>query len=899
MSVHDNPDCLFFTDKSYNPHPFCMVVYYIPEGFTPKVMPHGNSKSELPYFGTLPSTFKAIQEKCCSLGPKAVVASVGKSVGGILNANYPGELPRNESQVSNYKRQELVNIDSKTSISKGNELYAVMLQAHHEDKDKKFIRDVKIFPEPAIVLATDQQLYDIERFCCNPKEFSVLTVDPTFTLGDFDVTPTTYRNLLLECKRTRKSPVMLGPTLVHYRKTFSTYLFFASCMISLNKNLKGLCAFGADGEAALTDAFCHEFPEATRLTCFNHVRRNIKDEMHKLAIPEELQSEVLNDIFGKRVGSTLLTGLVDSQSVTAFENKLAHLMKKWLFYDHDEEEEGNLGSFTQFCSWFGIYKKEIIRDTMLLPVCEQAGLGSPPDPFYNNASECINNVIKVKVDYKKNELPVFISKVLDLIEEQQQEAEKAVLGNGKYVLRCSSLEVPQQKWYTMSREMRKQHLKRFNNASITCLYEKSLKALKSSSAEMTTHSQESSNGAEQYVSTNEKEKYTASPSALSISILETKSSTSSKQSSKEASLSPTLPGPSSSSISVQPDTSVLLYEKLAPLSSRLGLPTEAIRGIANKAIDILKEDGAIANAPGHPNNAKMVISRSGKRPHLVLPKKKSGGLSCDDDCPQYKSAKLCSHIVAAAHYNGELDSFIDSYRTTKTTPNLTKLATSTMPKGRGRKGSRAPTKRKQTIPIQDRIELHPTVPEKDVSLNASMQIQVSASSASEVSVSPVYNTPTLAHNANSTNYPWYPNPLFYSSPMLFPSPYPPMPSSTHCPPTINSTNTDPTSNGMYPFRVHFISGNISVCNGCKGRYRPLGAPYDICLQHEEWRVFTPQGLSRQQSRFGNVYYHCSVPCVQAVWPSFVPCSVVVPHEMKACLQPEHIDWLFVNFGVTV
>ena len=177
-----------------------------------------------------------------------------------------------------------------------------MLQAHLKDKDKKFIRDVKVFPEPAIVLATDQQLFDIERFCCNPTEFSILT---TFTLGDFDVTPTTYRNLLLQCKRTKKSPVMVGPMLIHYRKTFSTYLFFASCMISLNKNLRRLHAFGADGEAPLTDAFAHEFKKSIRLTCFNHVRRNIKDEMHKLAIPGELQTEVLNDIIGKRIGCSL------------------------------------------------------------------------------------------------------------------------------------------------------------------------------------------------------------------------------------------------------------------------------------------------------------------------------------------------------------------------------------------------------------------------------------------------------------------------------------------------------------------------------------------------------------------------------------------------------------------
>ena len=103
-------------------------------------MPHGNSKSESPLFGTLPSTFKANKEKCSFLGPKAVVASVGESVGVLLNATYPGELPRSELQMSNYKRRMSINTDSKVSTySKGNELYAVMLQAHLEDKDKKFI----------------------------------------------------------------------------------------------------------------------------------------------------------------------------------------------------------------------------------------------------------------------------------------------------------------------------------------------------------------------------------------------------------------------------------------------------------------------------------------------------------------------------------------------------------------------------------------------------------------------------------------------------------------------------------------------------------------------------------------------------------------------------------------
>ena len=125
-------------------------------------------------------------------GPKVVLSS---TAGGILDATYPGQLPRNEQQISNFKHYE-----GTTCSTKGNELYSIML------------------------LATDQQLFDVQRFCCDPQQFSILTVDPTFSLGDFDVTPTTYRHLMLLSKRTNKPPVMLGPIMIHYKKTFTTYL---------------------------------------------------------------------------------------------------------------------------------------------------------------------------------------------------------------------------------------------------------------------------------------------------------------------------------------------------------------------------------------------------------------------------------------------------------------------------------------------------------------------------------------------------------------------------------------------------------------------------------------------------------------------------------------------------
>ena len=83
---------------------------------------------------------------------------------------------------------------SMTSSSIGNvyassyELGVAMQQAFTEDTSNQFIHDVKCLREHAVVVATARQLNDIMRFCAPPSNFSIMTVDPTFSLDDFNVT---------------------------------------------------------------------------------------------------------------------------------------------------------------------------------------------------------------------------------------------------------------------------------------------------------------------------------------------------------------------------------------------------------------------------------------------------------------------------------------------------------------------------------------------------------------------------------------------------------------------------------------------------------------------------------------------------------------------------------------
>ena len=111
------------------------------------------------------------------------------------------------------------------------------------------------------------------------------------------------------------------------------------------------------------------------------------------------------------------------------------------------------------------------------------------------------------------------------------------------------------------------------------------------------------------------------------------------------------------STTIKPFIKPSLSVDLMCLAPYVGLPVVALEAMCAKAKELTETEGAITLAPGQCPTARMVLSHTGKRPHLVTPKRK-GGFACDDDCPQYCSSGLCSHVIAVAENTGMLSDLV-------------------------------------------------------------------------------------------------------------------------------------------------------------------------------------------------------------------------------------------------
>ena len=276
---------------------------------------------------------------------------------------------------------------------------------------------------------------------------------------------------------------------------------------------------------------------------------------------------------------------------------------------------------------------------------------------------------------------------------------------------------------------------------------------------------------------------------------------------------------------------LLLSVDVNTVADGVRVPRNSLEGIWSKAVELLKTEGAIVSAPGVGDGAKFVLSYRGRNPHLVVPRK-GGAFACDGNCPNWKALNICAHSVAAAELCSKLPEFVAWFRKANKCPNLSKFAEATMPKGRGKKGNENPRKRKTSAATETIIEnpFTATIP----------------MSPHESSPPLGYDTATIPMSLHGSSPPLgYDNPQLHATCSVpfavsqtntfqWPYPYPygpvygqmPSPQQSYAPPS--------------PFTLCKISGNISICAGCRNKYpKKPDPPDDMCIRHQEWREYTP------------------------------------------------------------
>ena len=633
------------------------------------LQPHGNSKYKSSAFRRVkPSTVQMIKtEMSHTERPIKILEAVENKIGGVMQAQSSCDLPRDRRQVYNFKKAEKVKQEDSlmtSGISRNDTLAHIMNTCKQGSGVNAFIRSVEAAPEPMCLLATDQQLIDVERFCTD-NESSVLSVDPTYNLGSFYVTPTTFRNLTVETRQ-HHHPVVLGPILVHQTKTFRPFHYFASTLIRLNPKLMNLKCFGTDGEPELIKAFNLCFPKAVHLRCVNHLRQNIKDKLRSLGILQSDCKEFISDIFGVQRGDHLEVGLIDAESEGKFYTALKRLKDKWNNLERSFVGEGS--SPPQFYDWFLKYKVSSIITCVLPEVRKRAGMNGTCH-FTTNTSESINNVIKQEVQWKENKLPVLIEHLKSIVVRQRSEVEKAVIGRGEwnFVSLYDSLKVADQQWFSMPQNAKELHMKKVYNCRLKTPVPSSVKS---------------------------------TCTLLSVPVDEVN-----------------LPGISESTLS----------------------------GIWNKAESIVgSKSSCILEVPWiDDQKTKLVKSSSLPLPHLVSLDTKNQLYCCDSNCPMFKSFHLCSHVVAVAKINGDLEMFLRSLR--KSTPNLTTIACEGLPSGSGRKGGQD-KRRKRVKEVVVSRSVRPCLEEPNDFVSARTQPSVNIPTNTGVNPQPHINVPSSSTN---------------------------------------------------------------------------------------------------------------------------------------------------------
>ncbi|CAF2963068.1 unnamed protein product, partial [Rotaria sp. Silwood2] len=316
-----------------------------------RLKPHGNAKkSDRPFTSTLPFVLNQIKSHPRYLKPSTIYNA---AINNVEELSLPSlTTVRDRNQVYNARQKSESNVD---------EYLAIM---RNLEKSNSIVARFSISrgEAPVLVLSQPYMIKELKRCCINPSDQtqpSVLCIDTTFNLGRFFVTPIAFRNTAVQYRKTKKAPIFIGPTMIHYRDDAQSY----QELLDYVRRELGDCStlvIGSDGAKAIKKAVDNVFPDSTHLYCTRHVRQNIERQLMKCRTTLDERRGLLELIFDSS------ESLIQSETEEEFQDRLNQLSEYWRTIQRRDQTRFNGGA--DFYQWFNQYQTNIFRNHLIAAI---------------------------------------------------------------------------------------------------------------------------------------------------------------------------------------------------------------------------------------------------------------------------------------------------------------------------------------------------------------------------------------------------------------------------------------------------------------------------------------------------------------------------------------------------
>ena len=558
----------------------------------PDPRPHGNSKGLNPpaYGPARPSRIDAVHKLARTMSVPEAITREADSQGGLAAISSPSDI---------VKANKIYHDRSKKGAAKQKEggrldEWGMVAQWSQTTEGKEVCQKMEIGPVPYVLVATKQSIADLCRFTTDKTTFSIMHVDPTFNIGEFNVTVLTAQNLLLRNKKDpgRKagiddpsyddlnvSPMAVGVVFITRGKAEEDYDACFKGLVDLCPQLKNCQFWGSDAEDALIKTGDRRLVYSRgRLQCARHTKGDIKRNMCRFGLRDHV-ADVVSQIFGTsylniRNGYAVSNNsLLATKSEDEFNAKWDELEAIWATYSTKGKNEGQRLIDYMRGQW-----KEMMFECMTAGIRTKAGLGCPPKHFINNLAESANAKIKGFMKNKESNMHHFLQKMLQFFKTQEREFGLAYINKSeKHVLKERYTESIFHKDFDKMTESQKREV--LDNANRITFQELEVMASPLDSADWSV-----------------------------FNVLPTD----------------------------------------AQKEFKIDVPLQVLEGIWSKACTYLAKDDSIKEGFKHSTHEEFLVrSSSSPTTHTVKIIGGTDAMTCE--CENYRIHSICSHVLAVAH----------------------------------------------------------------------------------------------------------------------------------------------------------------------------------------------------------------------------------------------------------